>query len=108
MAEVNKNVVPLLFFLSFAVIIPTLHAHIAEFDDYWKLRAEQARKDALEAYHPQPEEITNNFNSHVNKDLIGNNSTRRQLRKYKGPCLATNPIDRCWRCDPIGTITARS
>jgi pectate lyase len=67
MAEVNKNVVPLLFFLSFAVIIPTLHAHIAEFDDYWKLRAEQARKDALEAYHPQPEEITNNFNSHVNK-----------------------------------------
>lgn len=34
------------------------------------------------------------------RDLIGNNSTRRQLRKYKGPCLATNPIDRCWRCDP--------
>ncbi|GMY26063.1 putative pectate lyase p59 [Fagus crenata] len=100
MPEVNKNVVLLLFFVSFAVIIPTLHAHIAEFDDYWKLRAEQARKDALEAYNPQPEEITSNFNYHVNKDLIGNNSTRRQLRKYKGPCLATNPIDRCWRCDP--------
>lgn len=30
--------------------------------------------------------------------LEGNNSTRRHLRKYSGPCLATNPIDRCWRC----------
>lgn len=28
------------------------------------------------------------------------NSTRRSLRKYEGPCQATNPIDRCWRCDP--------
>ncbi|MFQ6641898.1 hypothetical protein Gotur_015356 [Gossypium turneri] len=35
------------------------------------------------------------------KDVI-TNSTRRSLRgkhkKYTGPCLATNPIDRCWRC----------
>lgn len=31
--------------------------------------------------------------------MKGNNSTRRHLGKYKGPCLATNPIDRCWRCD---------
>lgn len=21
------------------------------------------------------------------------------MKKYNGPCLATNPIDRCWRCD---------
>ncbi|KAL1824552.1 probable pectate lyase P56 [Daucus carota subsp. sativus] len=29
------------------------------------------------------------------------NSTRRQLaKKYGGPCVAYNPIDRCWRCDP--------
>jgi pectate lyase len=34
------------------------------------------------------------------RDLTGTNSTRRNLRKYKGPCLATNPIDRCWRCRP--------
>ena len=32
-------------------------------------------------------------------------SSRRQLRgrrrnKRDGPCMATNPIDRCWRCDP--------
>lgn len=30
--------------------------------------------------------------------LEGKNSSRRQLGKYKDPCLATNPIDRCWRC----------
>ncbi|KAF3333480.1 putative pectate lyase 7 [Carex littledalei] len=31
--------------------------------------------------------------------FIESNSTRRTLRqKYKGPCQATNPIDRCWRC----------
>ncbi|KAI3948341.1 hypothetical protein MKW92_023770 [Papaver armeniacum] len=30
----------------------------------------------------------------------GHNSTKheRKLGKYNGPCLATNPIDRCWRC----------
>ncbi|TYJ38801.1 hypothetical protein E1A91_A04G018500v1 [Gossypium mustelinum] len=35
------------------------------------------------------------------KDVI-TNSTRRSLRgkhkKYTGPCMAINPIDRCWRC----------
>lgn len=31
-----------------------------------------------------------------------NNSTRRGLgtKKYTGPCMVTNPIDKCWRCDP--------
>ena len=33
------------------------------------------------------------------RSLEGGNSTRRNLGKYKGPCLATNPIDQCWRCD---------
>lgn len=31
---------------------------------------------------------------------MGTNSTRRNLRKHNGPCTATNPIDRCWRCKP--------
>ncbi|KAL9270717.1 putative pectate lyase P59 [Drosera capensis] len=32
---------------------------------------------------------------------IGINSTRRSLaaKRYKGPCIAVNPIDRCWRCN---------
>merc|ERR1712183_262955 len=36
---------------------------------------------------------------------VDSNRTRRNLRgnhgkyKYNGPCMATNPIDRCWRCN---------
>ncbi|XVE54841.1 hypothetical protein DITRI_Ditri03aG0114800 [Diplodiscus trichospermus] len=28
-------------------------------------------------------------------------NNRRDLHKYSGPCQATNPIDRCWGCDPF-------
>lgn len=32
--------------------------------------------------------------------MQSSNSTRRVLAHgYSGPCMATNPIDRCWRCD---------
>ncbi|KAL3526493.1 hypothetical protein ACH5RR_011149 [Cinchona calisaya] len=36
-------------------------------------------------------------------DLMPLNMTsRRELRgrRYRGPCMATNVIDQCWRCDP--------
>lgn len=39
----------------------------------------------------------------IGDDHLSLNSTRRQLagrRRYNGPCKATNPIDRCWRCQP--------
>ena len=29
---------------------------------------------------------------------IRSNSSRRHLMQSKGPCTATNPIDKCWRC----------
>lgn len=67
MAQVHKNFFRVLFFVSFAVIIPTLHANATESDDYWKHRAEEAQKDNLMAFHSHPEEVTNDFNSHVNK-----------------------------------------
>ncbi|MCI36333.1 pectate lyase 3-like, partial [Trifolium medium] len=37
----------------------------------------------------------------TNRVIAGKN-LRRNLRGNKegGQCLATNPIDRCWRCDP--------
>ncbi|PKI63212.1 hypothetical protein CRG98_016397 [Punica granatum] len=89
-----------LFCFALAVLIPVLRANIAEFDEVWQKRAEQAKKGFLEAYHPNPEEVTVEFNKHVTRDPEGN-STRRSLRKsLGGPCLATNPIDRCWRCQP--------
>jgi len=104
MAKVSKNIVLLrVFLVSFVVIIPTLHAAADNFvplDGYWKQRAVEARKASLEAYDPHPEKITSDLNFHVNKVLTGSNNTRRNLKKNTGPCRATNPIDRCWRCDP--------
>ncbi|XP_057948326.1 pectate lyase-like [Malania oleifera] len=96
MARINPTS-SLLFvlFLSFAALVKS---HIGDFDEYWQKRAEEARQAALDAYHPDPEAVTQRLNSHVDKVLTGTNSTRRNLKKYSGPCLATNPIDRCWRC----------
>ncbi|KAF8021517.1 hypothetical protein BT93_G1839 [Corymbia citriodora subsp. variegata] len=96
----DRHVCFFLLFLSFAVVVPSLRAHIREFDEYWQKRAEAAQKDALDAYDPHPEAVTISFNAKVHTAVRGSNSTRRQLKKHKGPCLATNPIDRCWRCNP--------
>ncbi|KAF4376650.1 hypothetical protein CsatB_021650 [Cannabis sativa] len=87
-----------IFLISFLVLIPTLLAHIGGYDEEWQKRAEESKKAALEAYEPNPEQVTENLNYEVNKLTEGSNSTRRELKKYFGPCLATNPIDRCWRC----------
>ncbi|KAF6159948.1 hypothetical protein GIB67_033032 [Kingdonia uniflora] len=91
----NFNLLFFLVFFSFGLVI---QAHIGDFDDVWKQRAEEASKVAQEAFHPDPEEVTEHLNHHVRMALEGTNLTRRILRKYNGPCLATNPIDRCWRC----------
>ncbi|OWM75976.1 probable pectate lyase P59 [Punica granatum] len=96
----SNSALSFLLFVTFAVIVPGFSAHIAEFDEYWQKRAEQAENATLEAYHPNPSEVTNHLNQHVHLALSGSNSSRRELKKYNGPCMATNPIDRCWRCDP--------
>ncbi|GMH01342.1 hypothetical protein Nepgr_003181 [Nepenthes gracilis] len=77
------------FVLVFIVAIGS--ANIAEFDEVWQQRAAMAEKDAEAAYDPYPEQSRN-------RAVEGRNSTRRSLRGYKGACVATNPIDRCWRC----------
>uniref|UniRef100_A0A7N0TS97 Pectate lyase n=1 Tax=Kalanchoe fedtschenkoi TaxID=63787 RepID=A0A7N0TS97_KALFE len=86
----------LLFLMTLCAAAYVAQANIAGFDDYWKKRAEEAKDAALRAFHPNPEEVTGHFNA--TKPIKG--SKRRSLRKYEGPCLATNPIDRCWRCQP--------
>ncbi|KAG6686789.1 hypothetical protein I3842_11G038900 [Carya illinoinensis] len=90
----------LLFLWAFvAIFATTLKAHIADFDELWQKRAEEARKNALEAYQPDPENVTDHFNVEVHKALNDADGTRRKLGgKNRGPCKATNPIDRCWRC----------
>ncbi|KAL7163949.1 hypothetical protein ACSBR2_039956 [Camellia fascicularis] len=99
MAIMNGNL-GLFLFLSFAAMIPALHANIGEFDEYWKEKETEARKVAFDSFDPHPEKVTETINEEVGEILMGTNGTRRNLRKYKGPCLATNPIDRCWRCRP--------
>ncbi|XP_042417534.1 pectate lyase-like [Zingiber officinale] len=86
-----------LLFLANAVFLSS--AHIAFYDDYWQKKAEEARNNTLNAYVTDPSTVVNHFNS---APLFDHNSTRRGLghrAKVKG-CLATNPIDRCWRCQP--------
>ncbi|KAJ0099915.1 hypothetical protein Patl1_22131 [Pistacia atlantica] len=95
----------LVFFFSLACLIPRLSANIAKFDDVWRRRAEEAMEATLQAYHPDPLSVTNDFNLIVHNSSEDKTSTRRGLfktrishRREGGPCKATNPIDRCWRC----------
>ncbi|KAH7550347.1 hypothetical protein ACOSP7_024393 [Xanthoceras sorbifolium] len=90
----------LLFLCAVAVIFPVLKADIVEFDEFWQKRAEEAINASRNAYNPNPDEVIHHLNKHVHLAIKGGNSTRRFLKKYKGPCQATNPIDRCWRCNP--------
>ncbi|CAA7402993.1 unnamed protein product [Spirodela intermedia] len=88
------------FFALLLAAIALCRAHIAEFDETWQQREEKARAAAIAAYKPDPESVNDELNSHVHKALEEVNGTRRELLgKHKGgPCMATNPIDRCWRC----------
>jgi pectate lyase len=89
------------FFLSSAAVS---EANIAEYDEHWEQRRLQARAAAEATYHPDPIEVTNSFNRAVHRAMKEETSARRQMlgkgkhKKFGGPCLATNPIDRCWRC----------
>ncbi|KAI9121092.1 hypothetical protein K1719_008125 [Acacia pycnantha] len=107
MAE-SKARVMLLLMATLAITVPCLvNANIGEFDDYLLEKAKEARRMALQAYEPDPLNVTHELNMHIHlamneANIIINNHTRgRDLgeRKKRGPCMATNPIDRCWRCD---------
>ncbi|KAK3226406.1 hypothetical protein Dsin_006268 [Dipteronia sinensis] len=95
----GKPTLTLLFLCGLAVIFPVLKANVVEdYDDFWQKREEEAKEAAILAYNPNPDEVVHHLNHHVHLAMQGSNSTRRQLRKYKGKCQATNPIDQCWRC----------
>ncbi|KAG6492431.1 hypothetical protein ZIOFF_047394 [Zingiber officinale] len=92
----------LTFFVTFAA------AHIGQFDEYWKKKAELAEVKNRASYNPDPDSVTSHFNAEVHTESIDMeddtaNNTRRGLRGKRmnsknEPCVATNPIDRCWRC----------
>ncbi|KAI9075229.1 hypothetical protein K1719_042838 [Acacia pycnantha] len=95
-----------LFVIALAITVPCLEANIGELDDYLQEKANQAHRAALEAYEPDPLNVTSelNFHVHLAMDEVNTNSTRgrdlREKKNRKKGCQATNPIDRCWRCDP--------
>ncbi|KAE8706633.1 putative pectate lyase 7 [Hibiscus syriacus] len=95
------------FWCSLLVLIQTLQAHIGEYDDYLRERELMAKENLEKAYRANPEQIVNHYNEHAAKTMMGLNSTRRDMRGKKkngGPCVASNPIDQCWRCDEYWEI----
>ncbi|CAL0325794.1 unnamed protein product [Lupinus luteus] len=96
-----KKLKLVLFCVFYLALFPTLKANEDHLDQVWHRRALEATKAAQQAFRPNPEEVVTEFNKHVNKAMNVSHGIRRGLSaKYKGPCLATNPIDQCWRCDP--------
>ncbi|XP_054794827.1 pectate lyase-like [Prosopis cineraria] len=87
-----------------AITIPCLEANIGEVDEYLQEKATQARRAALEAYEADPLNVTSELNMHVHLAMDDANSSRgrdlRENKNHREKCKATNPIDRCWRCDP--------
>lgn len=87
---------------SFILFTYTVSAHIGELDEVWKERAKEAEQRTVHYYEPEPLKVTDSFNARVDKAIQAtmSNTTRRSLQKFGGGCEATNPIDRCWRCQP--------
>lgn len=51
--------------VSVAVILPTLRAGIAEYDEYLLQKAEEAKMASLEAFHSDPMNVTDHLNLQV-------------------------------------------
>lgn len=49
------------------VLVLSIEAHIGEFDEVWRKRAQQAKKAARHAYHPNPKIVADHLNNQVDK-----------------------------------------
>ncbi|VVB03908.1 unnamed protein product [Arabis nemorensis] len=97
--------------LALAVVAPSVQAHVAVFDEYWTQRQTEALRRTLEAYEPDPFNVTDHFNYHAALAMETTeavNGTRRDLRqvgsgrktlKRGGRYQSLNAIDKCWRGD---------
>ncbi|KAJ8441311.1 hypothetical protein Cgig2_024823 [Carnegiea gigantea] len=82
--------------------VTTLNANPSMLDGYWLMREAEANKIFHESYHPDPYNVTNHFNREVFMHLKAMDNTRRNImgKNNNAQCMATNPIDACWRCQP--------
>ncbi|KAG8075424.1 hypothetical protein GUJ93_ZPchr0006g44541 [Zizania palustris] len=98
-------------FVLYAVVflssVVTSKGDIGEFDEHWQKRKLISDAAAEATYRHDPLEVANGFNRAVHRSVEAEGaSARREMlmmgtrkkKKFAGPCLATNPIDRCWRC----------
>ena len=51
-------------------ILPVLNANIGEWDEVWTKREHEARNRTLEAYHPNPRNVVDHLNMHVNRSIF--------------------------------------
>ncbi|CAL9059252.1 unnamed protein product [Musa banksii] len=89
----------LFYSLLFLASAASSNTNITDYDEYWVKREAEALSNIMQAYVSEPESVVNHFNTPDIFQVF--NSTRRSLRHGKGKgrkCIATNPIDRCWRC----------
>lgn len=57
----------LTFFISLGFVVPTLFAHIANWDEEWLRREQEAWNNTLNSYEPNPEKVTSELNNHANR-----------------------------------------
>lgn len=60
----------LMVLVSVAVMIPTLKAGIAEFDDFLLQQADKAKRASLKAFDPNPMNVTDHLNHHVHLYVV--------------------------------------
>ncbi|KAL6604444.1 hypothetical protein ACP70R_042871 [Stipagrostis hirtigluma subsp. patula] len=88
----------LLLAAAFLAAAAVSSANIGEMDEHWQRRMEEAEEWARKTYKPDPFNITNSFNRAVHRSESRRVLAAGKKKKGVGPCTATNPIDRCWRC----------
>ncbi|KAK4429957.1 Pectate lyase [Sesamum alatum] len=92
------SILVLVGILSLVLLLPNSDAAIAKYDEYLKKRAQESLEESRNAFDPDPEKVADDLNDQVSETLKTEKAGKRHLRE--GDCKATNPIDRCWRCDP--------
>ncbi|CAN0924375.1 hypothetical protein LINGRAHAP2_LOCUS34151 [Linum grandiflorum] len=95
-ASVAKLV--LIFALCLGTMIQTLHADVAEYDDVWQKRAQEAKKKTMEAYIPDVMEVSNRENAGTTTVSVTSAAGKVEVPSAASPVAAApGPA-----CDGVG------